>query len=391
MAMLAAAWSSPALADDNACAALRAAPELAAGGPVFIASFPTAEPGPLQHTAFLYDNAVAVIALVGCGAPEPARHIGDAMLRALANDRHWHDGRLRNGYLSGPAIDTPVQLPGWWDAKANQWVEDGYQVGSDTGNMAWAILALVTMYEASGDVRYRDGAAAIGRFADRSFRESGVPGFEGGPFGFEPEPTQNTWRSTEHNTDLTAALTRLAAATGDTHWRDRASVAAAFVQAMWNDGCQCFAVGTGVDGVTPNTLLALDAQIWPILAVPGLDAQYPSMLMSITKRLGQNGGVAYSEALAGLWIEGSAQTGLLMRLKGFETKAAELRTVIDQHRTPDGWYYAADTAELPTGFVLETDPSKPRVYFRLPHLGALAWVALFETGFNPFTGTAGLP
>jgi hypothetical protein len=60
-------------------------------------------------------------------------------------------------------------------------------------------------------------------------------------------------------------------------------------------------------------------------------------------------------------------------------------------RAPDGGYYATAMAELPTGFMLATDPSKPRMYLHLEHLGASAWAALAEQGFNPFTGTRSLP
>ena len=117
--------------------------------------------GPLQGVAFLYDNAVASIALVACGKPQKAKRIGDAMLIALDHDRYWHDGRLRNGYSAGPVPSGPVKLAGWWDNKQNQWVEDRYQVGSDNGNMAWAILALLALDQAADDRRYRDGAGAL--------------------------------------------------------------------------------------------------------------------------------------------------------------------------------------------------------------------------------------
>jgi len=60
-------------------------------------------------------------------------------------------------------------------------------------------------------------------------------------------------------------------------------------------------------------------------------------------------------------------------------------------RSLDGGFYATSTRELPTGFMLDTDPTKPRLYFRLPHLGAASWAALAERGFNPFTATKGLP
>ncbi|MBV9044078.1 MAG: hypothetical protein JO294_03065, partial [Alphaproteobacteria bacterium] len=91
----------------------------------------------LKDAAFVYDNAVAVTALVACHEIRRARRIGDALLFALDHDRYWHDGRLRNAYLAG-AVTNPVKLPGWWDTQQNGWAEDRYQVGSDTGNLAWA-------------------------------------------------------------------------------------------------------------------------------------------------------------------------------------------------------------------------------------------------------------
>jgi len=46
---------------------------------------------------------------------------------------------------------------------------------------------------------------------------------------------------------------------------------------------------------------------------------------------------------------------------------------------------------MPTGFMLPTEPSAPRVYFHLEHLGAAAWAALADCSFNPFTGGRSLP
>src|SRR5438477_10113716 len=67
-------------------------------GPLFLPSYPTVESGPLHGAAYLYDNAVAAVALVGCGEQDKAHRIGEAILRAIDNDRIWHDGRLRNAY-----------------------------------------------------------------------------------------------------------------------------------------------------------------------------------------------------------------------------------------------------------------------------------------------------
>src|ERR1700677_3231386 len=82
-------------------------------GPVFLASYPTATIGALHGAAFLYDNAVATIALIGCGRTQGADRIGEAMLVALDHDRYWHDGRLRNAYQPGSAADRPIKLSGW--------------------------------------------------------------------------------------------------------------------------------------------------------------------------------------------------------------------------------------------------------------------------------------
>ena len=278
----------------NACSYLSGYVEAQASGPKFLASFPTVKSGPLQGAAFLYDNAVAAIALVACDEPKDAAQIGDAILAALDRDRYWHDGRLRNGYLAGPVGPGPVKLAGWWDAKQNMWVEDRYQVGSDNGNMAWAILALLALDRATGDHKYRDGAVRIGVWIKQWRSKIAPGGFTGGAFAHEPVPLSEKWKSTEHNTDLTAAFTGLARATGDKSWMVEARAAQKFVRAMWRPKCSCFAVGTTEDGKTRNLYLALDAQTWPLLAIPGAATRYKTAMAPASLRDGD--GFAYSEA-----------------------------------------------------------------------------------------------
>lgn len=358
-------------------------------GALFLPSFPTVESGPLKGAAFLYDNAVATIALIGCGEAKKASKIGDAMLAALERDRYWRDGRLRNGYLAGPVGPGPVKLAGWWDARKGVWAEDRYQVGSDTGNMAWAMLALVSLDRATRDHRYLDGAARIGGWVKQWRNTIGPGGFTGGAFAHEPSPVVQTWKSTEHNTDLFAAFSSLHRATGDGAWRVDADGALSFVQAMWRPACGCFAVGTGADGKTLNLYLALDAQAWPLLAIPKAARRYKSAMSQAKLRFGD--GYAYSEANDGLWTEGTAQMALLLELAGRRREALGLMKALDTMRAPSGSYFAASTRTLPTGFMLETDPTKPRQYFRIEHLAAVAWVALAQRRFNPFTGTNALP
>jgi hypothetical protein len=375
----------------TACAYLADQVERMPAGALFLPSYPTAPAGPLHNAAFLYDNAVAALALVGCGERDKAERIGAAMLWAIDHDRTWRDGRLRNAYAGGVVGDGPAKLAGWWDDTENRWLEDRYQVGSDTGNMAWAMLALLALDGPGPRARFGDGATRLGAWVTQWRDPRGAGGFTGGTFGHEPTPIVRTWKSTEHNTDLAAAFRRLGERTNDPRWRDQAIAAERFVAAMWTPACGCFATGTGDDGVTLNPLLALDAQIWPLTAIPGGAQRYAPAIATAEHRLGIDGGFAYGEPRDGIWTEGSGQMALLLELLGRTEPARALRAVIESQRAPEGGFYATSIQELPTGFVLDTDPAKPRLYFRLPHLGATAWAALAEQAFNPFTATNALP
>ncbi|HWA31808.1 MAG TPA: hypothetical protein VG867_11965 [Rhizomicrobium sp.] len=385
--LFAALFASAAQASKPACTTLRAQIAEAPAGPVFLASYPTAQIVPLKDNAYLYDNAVAAIALTGCGDVKDAARIGDAIVFALHNDPVWHDGRLRNAYQSGAAGTKPAKVAGWWDAKQNKWVEDGYQAGSDTGNQAWAMLALLVLYRADHDARYRDAATMIAKWAEKNFDNRRPPGFDGGTFGDPPKI--NRWKSTEHNTDVAAAFAQLAAATGDRHWLTAAKIARRFVSAMWDATCRCFDAGMAEDGKARNTTLALDAQVWPLMALPGFNTRYAVVLDTIQARVAVNGGYAYGAAKGGVWTEGTAQAALLAKLMDRDDMA--LLSAAEKNRAPDGSYFATDVPSLSTGFDMDTDVTQKRAYFHLPHLAALAWIALAQTGFNPFTGTNALP
>jgi hypothetical protein len=257
--------------------------------------------------------------------------------------------------------------------------------------MAWAMLALLTEHANTGDSRYRDGALRLARWVEGRLDTRGAGGFTGGDFGHEPDPQQQTWKSTEHNTDLAAAFRWLQRATGDAHWQERARGAQDFVRAMWNPDQGCFAVGTAQDGVRINPLLALDAQIWPLLALPGAANHYAAAIQIAERRLRFNAGYTYSEAGGGLWSEGTAQMAVLLELLHRDSAAREVSAALQTQRAEDGGYYASSAAATPTGFMLATDPTKPRVYFHLEHLAAAAWAALSEQRYNPFTGHSDLP
>ncbi len=378
-------------APPDACTYLAKSVDSQTGGPAFLPSYPTAQIPALKGTAFLYDNAVAIIALVGCGERRRAARIGDAILAALNRDRHWHDGRLRNAYPAGPVERGAVQLPGYWDNKPGKWIEDAYQVGSDSGNMAWAILALLALDQPNGDRRYRDAAVRIGAWVAQWHDDRGAGGFTGGTIGEEPHPTVEKWKSTEHNADLAAAFSALARSTGDGKWIVRARAAAMFVRAMWNTNCRCFAAGTIEDDIQHNAWLALDAQIFPLLALPGAATRDIAALDTLERKARVDGGFAFGEGKGGIWTEGTEQVALLMRLSGRDSEAAGLSRVAQALRAPDGGYFATDVKVLSTGLALDMNQSQSRDYFHIPHLAPAAWAALVERRYNPFVRQSKLP
>jgi hypothetical protein len=365
--------------------------------PVLLASYPAAPPGPLAQAAFVYDNSLAAIALIGCGQVPLARRIGEALRLAVIRDRFWHDGRVRNAYAAG-AIETaaaddarPLKLAGWWDRAQGRWLEDSYQAGTDSGNMAWTLLALLAIDDVRGRTSgpaqaprpFLRAAMRLGAWIEMQRDRRGAGGFTGGASGHEPEPLAMRWKSTEHNADLVAAFQHLARASGDRHWNELATAAAGFVASMWDADCACFAAGTLEDGRTPNPLLALDAQILPLLALPEGWTRYGAALATAQARLRAGPGYSYSSAGGGPWIEGSAQVLLLLERLHREGQTDALRALLATAHVPGAGYYATSAGTVPTGFM--------RDYPHLLHLGATAWVALAQQGFNPFTAGRDMP
>src|SRR3979411_3284907 len=64
-------------------------------------------PAGLASSAFVYDNALAVIALVACGNFSSATIVGNALSFAARNDRTFSDGRVRNAYRAGTVGEGP--------------------------------------------------------------------------------------------------------------------------------------------------------------------------------------------------------------------------------------------------------------------------------------------
>jgi hypothetical protein len=388
-----AASGGPELQRTRYCAPLADAVTSQAAGAnaVFVRSYEHGEdesslPAGLASTAFVYDNALAVIALVACGDVTSATIIGNALSLAVRNDRRFRDGRIRNAYRAGPVGKGTSALPGWWDDKQQIWAEDPAQDGTSTGNVAWAALALLTLHQATKQQSFLADAEYLIDWVMAN--ASSGSGFRGGFHGYDPQQVPLTWISTEHNVDVYAAATWLFRLTGDRKYADAASQARRFLDRAFD--ADHFLLGTKPDGsLADSGMLALDVQLWPWMAVPDAPAQWRSALNFAATHLAVKDGFDFNGDRDGLWVEGTAQASLAYLIAGDPQRSAQLLTTLEAERTPSGFLNATREARVSTGLSIDptgTAKEADFFYFRRPHLGATAWATLAALGWNPFTG-----
>ena len=166
----------------------------------FIASFetlPTQENDfdiVMRSVAFTYDNALALLAFLARGTPDElrrARILADAFVYASQNDRFYGDGRLRNAYSSGDLKLFPgwepnnkkgsARLPEFWNCAEKKWFEDEFSVSTHTGNVAWAMIALISAYERFKKADYLSTAERLGDWVEENLKDHrGAGGYLGG-------------------------------------------------------------------------------------------------------------------------------------------------------------------------------------------------------------------
>lgn len=334
----------------------------------------------LRTAAFTYDNALAVIALVACGNPAQAIRVGYALRRAATVDT-----RLRNAYRAGAVDDKPLSN-GWWDAAGNHWAQSDDQMGTSTGNLAWTALAMLTLYDSTGDREWFETARRLGAWTiANASDDSGAGGFRGGIEGDDAHTHAIGWKATEHNIDLVAVFQRLARADPDKRWRSAAENARRFVDARWaNDH---FLVGTLDDGATPNRdTSGLDIQFWSVL-LPDAPAAWCRALTYVEHAHGVRGGFDFNADRDGLWVEGTAQAVLAYRQCTRADDASKWMNTVAAQFSPGGYVYATREPRITTGLALSSKSgSADFYYYRRPHLGATAWVALAALDWNPLAG-----
>jgi hypothetical protein len=326
----------------------------------------------LGDTAFLYDNALIIIALLKRGQSADlarARILGDSLLYAQQHGSQ-QDGRLHDGYHTNPFIRS--------DGSANE-----TKSGSATGNMAWAGLSLVHLYLRTRKTRYLDGARALGMWIQANTRDTrGAGGYTG---GVDPNGLSLQWKSTEHNVDSYSLFRLLGSITGSRAWHGRAKYALALVRAMWAPAAQHFWTGTESDGITINqNPIPEDVQTWTNLAT--LNTAYVPTLAWAEQNLaaspGNFYGVSFSTAdLNGVWLEGTGHLAAALEVTGNRTAARRYLRAIEYAQKnashADGLgIVAASRDGLQTGFGDQ--------YFCALHTGATAWYCIAKLGANPF-------
>ena len=379
---------------EQTCSALKqAAAAIPGNGPMILPSYPGMQgedpaTRALQDVGFVYDNALAGIALSVCGAPGQTRRIADALLLAPTSDVTYKDGRLRNAYRSGAVQDNKVVLPGYWQKQGNYWSQDPYQTGTASGNSAWAALLLLTVYDNTHDTRYLDGAVAqLKWIAAHTFNATAPAGYEGGVFGYDNKQIVQHWKSTEHNIDIYAAATWANRERADAALARQAQMAGAFVAAMWDARQQRFFVGTGEDGKTiDRNKSGLDQEIWPLLAFQPHPPAWTAVwtFVNANHRIGD--GYGFKRQPDGMWTEGTAQVAAALQASG-KPVPDSLWRAIGAQRSEGGMLHATPQQRIVTSFAIgPLSTYDDFFYYHHPHLGATAWAALAAKGWNPFVG-----
>lgn len=388
----------------------------------------------LESSAFTYDNALTILALVRAQpivtallhdrADNLARAgvLGDSLLYAQQHDPTYSDGRLRQAYFTNPFVLQSGQV----NLAGNPF----YFYGSSVGDMAWAGLALAQLYSATGQRQYLDGALKLGHWiVVTAYSTQGLGGYTGGVDG---NNNPLTYKSTEHNIDVYAFFTLLAQLTNDRQytglnqtWSSLAQHALTFIQAMWDAATQHFWTGSNADGATINYYpIPEDVNTWSYLALHS--ATYAASVDWATSNLAVTdtpqcfnsnltgnqhfSGVTFSNASmradptkapngytpmpdpSGVWFEGTAHAAdaLLQRgasgdtalalsyLQNIESAQAQLGQglTVGGKALPAGYGVVAASSPFDTGFGFD--------YFNSLHIGATAWYLMAAQGINPY-------
>ncbi|MDR1763814.1 MAG: T9SS type A sorting domain-containing protein [Dysgonamonadaceae bacterium] len=364
----------------------------------------------INNFSYTYDNALLAIVLAKKDYLDEARQVADALTYCVFNDRYYAPGPLRNAYANGspksfPGWTSPrggefAMLPGFYDTDVPTWYEDRYAVSINTGVMAWAIEALLTVYDYAKTPEYLDASIVMADYLIANYKAyDALGGYTGGEEGWEGNTEKLTYKSTEHNIDLVAAFAHLARILEDSQpqkaelYLAESRNAREFVLAMYEDGC--FFTGTGLDGITINRdNKPLDTNTWSILTLLD-DAEVsgrwdPEKTYSFIQKTFKTGqGVDYNQDCDYIWNEGTGQLAVVAAKMGKTADYQSLMDYLNSAAEIDGSICSASHDGLTTGFdsqIATEDGLKsiPWVYDHRVSLASTAWLALAQSKINPY-------
>lgn len=327
-----------------------------------------------------------------------ARLIGDALVYAQSHDPS-EDGRLRNAYSCGDirrvgagASDGTPRMPGRWDDSLDIWAIDASHFGSDTGNLAWAAIGLLNLWESTGgqaDSHYLDAAEKLCKWIYKN-TYSIDGGYTGGVKYVPASDGQNqpgyqrlTYKSTEHNEDVFVCMYRLGEARRDSKWFERANHARRFVERMiLPDGR--LAAGTTEDGDSINMEnKPLDVAPWAVLALRDAKRYARPMTWATRHCWLKNKGYDFNEDRDGVWYEGMGMMALAHRVLGQHHRADECLYLLRRDgRVKSGAIRAASRDGLTTGFRRKTGDW---LYYDRTHCGAATmWYLAAELNWSMY-------
>jgi autotransporter-associated beta strand protein len=334
--------------------------------------------------SYLYDNAVAIMALLATGDATAQTTAGQIAAACIATVRS--DGSYYNQRNSGHVLDgNGTPLSPWDDTQT-------------LGDNAWFGLALIDLYGNTGTLSYLNAARAVSDWAETDLKATGTLGGYYG--GFDTHGTAYTWRSTEHNIDLFALNRELAIALAGQNnsaaptYAARASYAGNFVMDMYDSTGGKFWTGTAAGDTINESSVPLDVQLWASLALP-LSGQYVGAIdwskplswaeTNLQATDGAFSGFKYSNeqtATNDVWFEGTGQAAVLYAVQGNTTKYATALQDVEyaelNHPNKDGYgVVAASSDDLADSFLGAT-------YDARLSASATAWLVFAQQKLDPF-------
>ncbi|KPA17927.1 hypothetical protein MHK_001856 [Candidatus Magnetomorum sp. HK-1] len=350
----------------------------------------------ITNISYTYDNALALISYIAKNDLKRAKILADSFLFAQKNDGTFHDNRLRNGYMSGDIYEIDqinqtlrIRLPGTWSFERDQFEVDEFCCGSHVGNVAWAMLALITYYETVNESKYLTSSIELGKWIETNKKDDNFGGYSGG-YEYNSQTDEYIkvkWISTEHNIDVYAAFERLYRLTNNIIWHERALHAKQFIENMWNEVEGHLWTGTSPDGKINNAFIPLDVHPWALMALnkynEGLSWSEQYCYTETSSFKGFDFSYSSTTSPDGVWFEGTAQMALAYQINSEYTKANNYIKEIEKAQeyapnTNGKGIVAASIDGLTTGISWN--------YYSRLHIGATAWYIFAKLGYNPYWG-----